>query len=417
MGYREGGYREGAEGPAPAGAQQIRVAAFAIEGNVRFTDAVLSEVLAPFAGRDVTLEELRQAVEAVLGHYREYGYRATRVSLPPQRIEQGVVRLVVEDGTLDRAMLAEAVRGDMTLALPAPTPSAAWAPAAGPAPAVSRPAPAPAFAFYRSLPSSRTRATLLNAETPAADRLVVELEEGSVLGFRPESDLFARLPEGGWQVGATFQMSNPAGRGGHLQARGVTDGAGAPFFSGRFDAPLDLAGSTLAGAESYLDEERVDDLDGRRADGQATLLEIVAERPLLQGGNFDLSLRTRLRHLEQLDQAQGTTTADRRIDSAQVGARGRLRDSLLGGGTTAASLSATLGHTDLDGYLPYARSDAEGARTAGSFARFRASLARLQTIGGPWSLFGSLMAQGASKNLDGSQQFSIGGLPPERGFA
>jgi hemolysin activation/secretion protein len=399
-----------AEGP-----QRIHVAGFEIEGNVSFTDAAMHRVLARFSGRDLTLDELREAVEAVLALYRDHGYRTARVSLPPQRIEEGLVRLVVRDDAVARADLDQAALGESGLALTAPGARAA----AQPVPVRSgRQEPrAPGQRFYQALPSNRPHTRVVDTDRRAADRLVVELEEGRVRSFGAENDLFARLPDRAWRVEAGLQMANPAGRGGHLGARAVTDGNGLPFFSGHFETPLDAVGSTLDAPGRYLDEERVEDLRGRRADGRATALELAAERPLVDRPDVDLVLRARARHLAQIDQNQGRITAERRIATARLSTRGRLRDRLLGGGTTAASLSATLGHADLDGYEPYARADAAGARTAGAFGRWRAGLARLQSLGGPWSLFGSFTAQGASKNLDGSEKFAIGGVAPDRGFA
>lgn len=411
----EGAPAPGVEWPAaaPQAPAAIRVSAFRVEGNRAVPDDELAAVLAPFQGRAVELDALRQAVEAVLRRYHALGYLGAQVSLPPQRIEQGVVRLVVREGEVRDVRLALA-------AVPAPDAEGQEAPAP-PASAEAEEPPASALRFFEGLPNARPgprpRASLVGSDRQPADRLVVELQEGSARGFGPENDLFAALPDGGWQVGASLQLANPAGRGGHLSAGAVADGSGDAALSGRFDTPLDVAASTLAQPGRYLDEELVADLGGPRADGRGRLIELAAERPLLDGRRLDLSLRTRLRHREQIDQAAGRTTAHRRIDSAQLSTRGRLHDELLGGGTTAASLSATLGVTDLTGFEPHARRDAEGARTAGAFARVRASLARLQSLGGPWSLFGALMAQGASKNLDGSQQFSIGGLAPERGFA
>lgn len=396
-------------------AQRIHVAGFAVDGNVSLTDATLQRVLARFAGRDLSLDELREAVEAVLALYRQHGFRTIRVSLPPQRIEDGLVRLVVQDGALDRTAPGRGTLAATDLVLAAPV--AHGAAQAAPLRTEAENRPAPGLRFYEALPSNRPRTRVLDTDHRAPDRLVVELEEGRARPFGAEGDLFAGPPDHDWQVEAAFQMVNPAGRGGHLSARAVTDGTDLPFFSGHFDTPLDAAGSTLDAPGRYLDEERVEDLRGRHADGRATALELAAERPLIDWADVDLVLRAKARHLEQVDQAQGRTTAERRIATGRLSMRGRLRDRLLGGGTTAASLSATLGHADLDGHEPYARADAAGARTAGAFGRFRASLARLQPLGGPWSLFGSLMAQGASKNLDGSQKFSIGGVAPERGFA
>src|SRR5690606_31586351 len=148
----------------------IPVAAFEIEGNRVFADAELAEVLAPFTGRSVAPSELHQVVDTLLKHYSDHGYFAAHVSLPPQRIEDGVVRLVVSEGALRNSRLA----------LSGPVPKPATAPvtrrsSTGQRVAAVEPS---SLRFFDASPASRARASLVGSERRPAERVMVELDEG-----------------------------------------------------------------------------------------------------------------------------------------------------------------------------------------------------------------------------------------------
>lgn len=393
----------------------IHVVAFQLEGNRKFSDAALASVLRPFTGRTLTLGELQGAVAALLEHYRDYGYFATHAYLPAQTVENGLVRLVIVDGALDDIDLALAPPGQLESA---PPPSTAETTESDPVGAGARSA---SLRFFDALPSShapssRARASLVGSEDRPAERMIVEIDEGRSADFGPESGLFAPPRSDTWKAGALVRLDNPGGHGGVVTARGIAPGGGTPYVYGRFDAPLDVGASTLASPGGYLDQDLAEELFAVTADGETQVVELAAEKPLIRRPGFSFSIRAKAKHFDRHDEARGTTTAKRLVDTAHLSTRLRLQDGLLGGGTTAVSLSGVLGHTDLDGHAPNARADAAGDRTAGGFGRARASVARLQSLPGPWSLYSAVTAQGSSKNLDGSQRFSIGGLAPARGF-
>ncbi|KEY57731.1 heme/hemopexin transporter protein HuxB [Serratia sp. DD3] len=64
-----------------------------------------------------------------------------------------------------------------------------------------------------------------------------------------------------------------------------------------------------------------------------------------------------------------------------------------------------------------AQNDSQTARTAGNFSKFNLTALRLQMLSENWSFYSQFSGQLASKNLDSSEQFSLGGVNGVRAYA
>lgn len=88
--------------PAPPAADEPRVEVVDIQviGSTVFDDDDFDPVLAEFEGRQLTLEELRQAADAITQLYLNNGYITSRAILANQTVTDGVVQLQVIEGVL-----------------------------------------------------------------------------------------------------------------------------------------------------------------------------------------------------------------------------------------------------------------------------------------------------------------------------
>jgi hemolysin activation/secretion protein len=93
-----------------------------------------------------------------------------------------------------------------------------------------------------------------------------------------------------------------------------------------------------------------------------------------------------------------------------LGVNGVLFDELgQSSGMTSFSGGLTSGQLNLSG-SPTETMDAASTRTAGSFSKFRYALSRHQQLGSGVSMFVACTGQWASKNLDSSEKFYLGGV-------
>jgi hemolysin activation/secretion protein len=91
--------------PAPAqralgAGLRVPVRGFRFEGNTAFSASELDAVVAPFAGRAISSEELEQARQAITAHYVEAGYVTSGALIPDQDVADGIVTIRIVEGTL-----------------------------------------------------------------------------------------------------------------------------------------------------------------------------------------------------------------------------------------------------------------------------------------------------------------------------
>ncbi|HEY9783396.1 MAG TPA: ShlB/FhaC/HecB family hemolysin secretion/activation protein, partial [Leptolyngbyaceae cyanobacterium] len=81
--------------------EKIKVERFEVVGSTVFSQKELDKVLAPFTGRSLSFTELFQARSAVTQLYIDKGYITSGALIPPQAIQNGVVKIQVVEGTLE----------------------------------------------------------------------------------------------------------------------------------------------------------------------------------------------------------------------------------------------------------------------------------------------------------------------------
>jgi hemolysin activation/secretion protein len=86
--------------PAAAGTKTISVQRFEFAGNTVYSSEQLTPLISDYTQRPVTLLEIYEAADKIAAHYARNGYSLASVNVPPQRIEGGVVRMLVSEGRI-----------------------------------------------------------------------------------------------------------------------------------------------------------------------------------------------------------------------------------------------------------------------------------------------------------------------------
>lgn len=91
--------------PATAAAAPVArfdVLEYVIDGNTTLPAARIEEVVYPFMGEQKTIQDVELARAALENAYQSAGYLTVFVSLPEQQVKDGVVRLHVAEGKVER---------------------------------------------------------------------------------------------------------------------------------------------------------------------------------------------------------------------------------------------------------------------------------------------------------------------------
>lgn len=131
--------------------------------------------------------------------------------------------------------------------------------------------------------------------------------------------------------------------------------------------------------------------------------------PLMRTRDSNLYTQFQYDRLQLRDEIDaGDIHTDRHLDNWTLSLTGDARDALLSGAINTWNLAWTEGHTGFDDTAAQLV-DADSAKTRGSFSKWNASLARLQSLSPNNGLFLALSGQWANTNLDSSQKMTAGG--------
>jgi hemolysin activation/secretion protein len=234
---------------------------------------------------------------------------------------------------------------------------------------------------------------------------------------RLEADNFGGLYTGRYRLGGSLNLNSALGGGERFSGRLLTSNGG--LLSGRAgaQAPLGSDGLTVSGGLSRTTYELGDVFEELDIQGRSDALELGLRYPLLRSSvsNVYVSLNSEQRDLR--DEVRSTeTVTDKSAKVLNLSLNGDWRDNLGGGGVTLASLTVTSGQLNIDS-ADAAELDAAAARTAGSYSKWGWSLERQQAVARGATFSASARGQSASKNLDSSEKFSLGGPSGVRAYA
>ena len=81
---------------------------FAVEGNTTLESRVIEKTVYPFLGSGRTVDDVDKARAALEKRYQDEGYGTAVVNIPEQDVVQGLVRLEVIEGKVDRLVVSGA---------------------------------------------------------------------------------------------------------------------------------------------------------------------------------------------------------------------------------------------------------------------------------------------------------------------
>jgi hemolysin activation/secretion protein len=391
---------------AAPGGVKVKALSFKISGNTVFSEAVLTDLLAPYIGQDLDLAGLDQAADAISRYYRAQGYFVARAYLPEQEVASGNLEIAVIEGRVG----AVKINPDTATRLTKDRAESLIANSVVSGAAVREQNIERALMLLNDLPGVSVKSTLIPGATPSTSDLVFETTEGGLLGGGIDADNFGNKNTGVARVGVTANLNDPLGLGDQLVVRALTTGQGLKHSRVAFNAPVGDMGTKLGLALSKLDYRLTKDLVALNANGQSTVGSLFVVHPLVRSRNNNLYGTVTYDSKRLTDNQLGINAASKKIGVYGLGLSGDVRDGLGGGGLTAGSLTLARGTLDLAGNANHAANDALTASTAGAYSKVNYNASRLQRLGDEWSVYANFTGQSAAKNLDSSEKFALGGM-------
>ncbi|MBG6074906.1 ShlB/FhaC/HecB family hemolysin secretion/activation protein [Polaromonas sp. CG_9.11] len=237
--------------------------------------------------------------------------------------------------------------------------------------------------------------------------LLIELDPASAYGANLTLDNYGSRYTGEYSLGGAFNLASPLNIGDQLSFTGLTSGSALRFGRLAYQLPVGSDGLRLGAAYFATRYTLGREFAALNAHGRASSAFVFAVYPLIRSQFVNLSTTTGYENKRLSDRADSTET-DKRAAITSAGVAGNLQDSWGGGGINSFELNLALGRLSIDSPKTLAI-DAVTAQSNGHFSRFSYSARRLQRITDATRLSVSLTGQQASKNLDSSEKFSLGG--------
>ncbi len=399
--------------PAAGGDVKVIVDKLQVTGQTVYSEAELLAVTGFKAGSESSLTQLGAMALKIAEFYHRNGYFVAQAYVPPQDITHRAVTIAVIEGrygniTLrNQTNLSDAQANSLLRGLNSGDLIAI-------APLEER------LLLLSDTPGVIVKSTLVPGAAVGTSDLIVDVTQGQKVSGSVEADNAGNPYTGEYRIGATVNINNLTGHGDVASLRALTSGSGMTYVRASYQAQFGRA--TAGVAYSHLDYRLQDYKDVKfsalQAHGTADVASVYGSYPLIRSRNNNLNAHIAYedrKYQDKIDSTIPPSVLDRKVQALLLGISGDHRDRFGGGGYSTYLLTWTAGELDIQ--TPAARAvDAVTAQTNGSYNKLGFHAMRLQTLPGPFSLYGSIRGQFASKNLDISEKMELGGMYGVRAY-
>jgi hemolysin activation/secretion protein len=391
---------------AAAGAR-VMVSRVVVDGVTLLPTAEVEALVAGFGGREATLGELRQGAERITARYRERGYFLARAYLPAQEIVGGVVRIAVIEGRFDKveatgsARLSDRVVQD-TLAAQGVVAGQSVAQAGLERSLIllEQQGGAPATALLQ--PGATLGTSALSITTPA----------GPLFNGTLGADNFGNRFTGEARATASLALNSPL-RLGDRANLWLAHSTGADAVFGAYQIPVGSSGLVLGATASYYRYDLCCEFAALDRAGEAAVGGIQARYPIVLRQDALAWTGLAFERKRLTDTWLGGDLDDKRANVVTAAVDG-IAAGL--GGQVRYRVAASGGDLELKGPPDAIRINAATIDTEGRYAKLWGN-AELTVPLARWNFLNLRVAgQMASRNLDSSEKFILGGFNGIRAY-
>ncbi len=402
--------------PPLSGGPKLTVRGFHLAGIEAAQSATLLPLLAKYVGEGKSLNDLEDAAKDVEVALQRQGTFLAQAYVPEQNLADGIVTLQVLEGRIGAVRLevkpgvkvsAEQMQGVLARLQGNPVARRDLVESA-------------LFTLGDLRGVLVTSALTPGAQVGMAD-LTVTVAPGPARAFTVDVDNGGSIFTGRYRVLSNFEFFNLASRGDVFSLKTqFSTSFGSAFLRASWLTPVGSRGTKLGLAASFLRYSLgTPTFEALDANGSASALSVQLLHPMIRSRNSNLFLQASADRRDFEDKVNAIDIVTKKGNSSYlaVGAVGDFRDTFAGGGITNYSanvIGGSLKITSPDDFdLDQA---ATGYRTAGRYSKLVLTGSRLQVLPNKDYLYLSASAQIASKNLDSSEKFSLGGPLGVRGY-
>lgn len=381
--------------------RQIRIAQ-----NTVFDTQTLHFLIAKSEGKRLNLEQVNALAMRITHYYQERGYLVSRAYIPQQTIEDGVLYINVLEARLGQIKVDNDSRLSpyrVNNALRDLSPNQILN-----SRQLNR-----SLLLLRDIPGITSHSALAPGELPGSSDLLVTVRPAPLFSGTVGIDNYGSQYIGQTRYNAALKVNNPTGQGDQLLLDGITTGHN--MMNGHLGYRFPIDSVTTTGVDinrmTYKLKGNLRSLD---ANGRQTSASLWASHIWVRDVNTNINSALTYSYTKMSDDIEAVgLKKNRHSNKVVLDNIVELSDNT---GRTAMYLSVTYGNLTFNRQNEGAQTDAEGPKTAGQFVKGNLQLSRLQQLGRATSLYLGVDGQIASKNLDPTEQLTLGGPFSSRSY-
>lgn len=395
--------------PTLPGGQRVTLKAVRIKGNSVFSDSQLLNAMKIETEASLDLAGLRGLAEQVAEIYHASGFPFARAFLPPQNLNSGELVIEVVEGRYGEVRAT----GDAALAPQAQVfLSRLHTGSVMESRSLER-----ATLILEDQPGVRTSPLLRPGAKFGTGNLEVDVQPGPAVRGDVGYDNHGNRYTGEHRLRTNMWLDSPFMLGDQIQINVLTTSE--HLWLGSMGYSMPIGGDGWRALVSYAQTTYAlgKELAASDAKGDAKVWSAGASYPVVrsQGINLTASASLQRKMLQSADAA--TPTEHWSSDAVPLTLQFDRRDGFVGGGVTYGNLVYTPGKLQLQGDK-WVRDFSSGMNANGSFQKLNLDMARIQaTSVTGLTLFARYSGQAASKNLDSSEKFGLGGPQGVRAYS
>jgi hemolysin activation/secretion protein len=377
-----------------------------ITGNTLLPTSPLHALVSESEGHRLTLGDLQSLADRISEAYHAAGYPLARAYVPAQTLRDGVVKIDVVEARYGKIVLQNhSSVSDKTL-------RKVLAPLQPGQPVANRPLER-SLLLLSDVPGATASSVVRPGDQPGTSDLVVDVSAAPRYAGTIGVDDFGNRYTGRARVNGGFDINGLLHRGDLLQLGAASSGGGMSYFQGGYRMLLGGQGTTLRAGVSTLHYHLRHGLEALDAHGSALVGSLALAHPFIRSTAGNLYGQIEFdRKLLKDDIEAALLHNDRHLDVGSAMLAGDQRDAH---GVTNFRFGVSHGKVDFTDSLAEVI-DQLTARTAGGYSRYVVSVSRLQQLDPANAIYVGYNRQWASKNLDTSAQFFLGGPGTVRGY-
>lgn len=384
-------------------------------GNTRVADSELRTLAEPWLDREVALADLEDIAARVTALYRERGFFLAQAVVPVQDVIQGRVTIGVVEGALGRIGIDVADDAPISVTRVQATLSDLQ-----PGQPVDGRGYERAMLLLSDLPGIRAQSAIEIGAAGGTSDLSVEVTRADPITLLLETDNHGTPESGRIRLGGTLRWASPTGRGDNLDLRAmVAEDADTVFGRIAYEAPVGYRGIRVGAGLARVQYELGGAFRALDASGTADIADVSATFPLVRQRGTNLLLRAGLDRKALSDELEAVgLETDKHVHGASLSLAFEHRDAFLGGGYSSLGVVLYRGKLNLrDELSEILDRSSYGRNTRGYFNKTVLRASRLQYLAPGLSVHLGVGLQQSNRNLDASEQLSLGGPRAVRAYS